>query len=240
VSAPAVADLPPVLYEDEALIAFDKPAGLPISPDRWNKALPCLVRLIHQRLSPEIFNAHRIDRDVSGVVLCAKSRADLHHVCRQFERGEVVKEYVGLVRGSPPEPSGRIRLPIAPDPRKPGRVVIAEGGKPAATEYAVLRRLGPYSLLHLRPLTGRTHQIRVHLDMLGCPLVADPWYGGGRPLEAPDGENGGAPRLPIARPALHAAALELRHPRDDRRLRIEAPWPADLLAAVERLSAAST
>jgi 23S rRNA-/tRNA-specific pseudouridylate synthase len=107
--------VPPVLFEDEMMIAFDKPAGLLVAPDRWDKTLPNLMGLLHKRFSPDCFNVHRLDRDTSGVLLCARRKSDLVALCRLFESRRVQKEYLAIVRGAPPAPSGAVDLALAPD-----------------------------------------------------------------------------------------------------------------------------
>jgi RluA family pseudouridine synthase len=209
--------LPPVLFEDDHLIVFDKPAGLLIAPDRWDKSKPNLMTLVHQRLSPNWFNAHRLDKDTSGVLVCAKTRASLDALCAQFERNEIGKEYLALVYGVPAPRSGRIRKSLAPDPKRPGKMVVRRGGKPAETEYEVLESLRASARVRLVPRTGRTHQLRVHLAAIGCPILGDPFYG--RSAQAGP---------PANRLALHAERLTLRHPATGDVLILVAPWPIEL------------
>ena len=237
--------LPPILFEDEHLVALDKPSGLLIAPDRWSKEAVNLMQLVHERLSRDIFNAHRLDRDTSGVVLCAKTKAALDHVCLQFERGEVEKEYLALVHGAPPAASGEIDALIGDDPQRPGKVKIDRRGKAALTRYETEQAFRGYSLLRLRPHTGRTHQLRVHLQHLGCPIVADPWYGNGKPLLLSDLKRrykagAGEERPLLARLALHAHRLTVTHPATGARITIEAPPPDDFQLALKQLTKWST
>ncbi|HMP77246.1 MAG TPA: RluA family pseudouridine synthase [Kiritimatiellia bacterium] len=237
---PRMPALPPILLEDEHLVAFDKPSGLLIAPDRWDKARENLMALVHARLAPTIFNAHRLDRDTSGVVLCAKTKPALDALCIQFERGEVEKEYVALVRGRPPAATGEINEPIAPDPNRPGRVKTLRSGKAALTCYEIEQPFRSVTLLRLRPRTGRTHQLRIHLKHLGCPIVADPWYGDGRPLLLSEIKRGykparGEERPILGRLALHAHRLTFTHPATGARVAVEAPLPDDLQLALKQL-----
>lgn len=228
------------LFEDDHLIAFDKPSGLLIAPDRFDKDAPNLMAWVHNTFGPGIFNVHRLDRDTSGVVLCAKTKPALDDLCLQFERGEVEKEYVALVRGSPLSAGGEINEPIAPDPNRPGRMKLLRGGKPALTYYTVEQSFRTVSLLRLCPRTGRTHQLRVHLAHIGCPIVGDPWYGDGRPLLLSEIKRGYKPPREGERPlldrlALHAARLSFRHPGTGERKAIDAPLPLEMETALKQL-----
>ncbi len=239
--------LPPIVFEDDSLVAFDKPSGLLIAPDHWDKSAANLMALVHQWLSPDYFNVHRLDRDTSGLVLCAKTKPALDDLCRQFEGREVVKEYVALVRGAPKEPSGCIREPIAGDPHKPGRMIVVSHGLPRAargkrceTEYETVERWRKYSLLRCRPLTGRTHQIRVHLAWLGCPIVGDAFYGSTRGFFLSEIKRGykqkAEPERPLmGRLALHARSLRFRHPVSGGTVTVETPLPKDFEVSLKYL-----
>lgn len=232
--------LPPIVFEDDALLAFDKPSGLLIAPDRWDKEKANLMEAVHRQLSPTIFNAHRLDRDTSGVVLCAKTKEALDDLCLQFERNEVEKEYVALVRGRPPLSEGEVDRPLAKDPERLGRMKLVRSGKAALTFYSTKELYRGWSLVQLRPHTGRTHQLRVHMQALGCPIVGDPWYGDGQPLLLSEFKRGyKAGRQPerplLARLALHAQRVTLRHPLTRQPLVVEAPLPREFDLAIKQL-----
>ncbi len=231
--------LPPVLYEDDQFIAFDKPAGLLTAPDRWDKQRDNLMRRVHEHLAPDCFNVHRLDRETSGVLLCAKTRAALTAACRLLARRQARKEYLALVRGAPPQPAGLIEQPLAPDLRRPGRMKPAARGKPAATRYEIKEAWRHYALVQAEPLTGRTHQVRVHLAALGCPIVGDAFYGAGDALRLsrlkPGYKSKGAERPLLDRLGLHAAALAFTHPFTDLEITIRAPWPDDFNLAAKYL-----
>jgi RluA family pseudouridine synthase len=233
--------LPPVLYEDEALIAFDKPSGLLTAPDRWDKTLPCLTDLLHEHLSPEFQNAHRLDRDASGVLLCAKTPEALRALREQFDSQLVRKAYVAIVCPGPREPKGEIAAPLAPDARRPGRMRVSTEGKPSRTSYEVQEAFrGGWSLLRAEPHTGRTHQIRVHLAHNGSPIVGDVLYGDGAPLLLSAIKRGYRPGRRPERPlmgrlALHARMLTLRHPLSGADVAIESPLPEDFEIAMKYL-----
>jgi len=181
-------DFPPedgplsILYEDEALLAVDKPAGLIVhpTPQRQTGTLANYV-LGHYRRTEQDCAVHiltRLDRDTMGVVVYAKNAYVHALLVEALAQGQVKKSYHALVCGQPPLDEGRIELPIAR--LKQGSLLrcVREDGKPAVTDYRVLQR-GEVSLLELRPRTGRTHQLRVHCSHLGFPILGDPQYGGG-------------------------------------------------------------
>lgn len=233
---------PVILFEDDAIIAYDKPAGLLIAPDRWNRNAPNLMDWVHRKGSPDWYNVHRLDRDTSGVLLCAKNKAALDRLSEAFEKREVKKQYLALVAGTPREEAFTVRLKIAPDPQYPGRVRAHRSyGKPAETQFAVARRWQRYALIQARPLTGRTHQIRVHLAAVGLPLIADPFYGDGHALLLSSMKKGyrqkaHRPEIPLmGRTALHAERLELEHPVTGEPMVIEAPLPKDFQVAFKYL-----
>ncbi len=234
-------DLPTVLYEDEFLLAIDKPAGLPVAPDRWNPERPNLMKYLHETLGPAIANVHRLDAGTTGVFLCTKTRPALTALARDFEHGRVRKLYLALVRGSPSESSFTIDLPLAPDPVRPGRMCVSrEGGRPAETLATVLARWRGYACIEAEPRTGRTHQIRVHLAARGCPIIADSFYGGGGGLLLSTLKSGykfkDRPERPlIRRLALHARRLEITHPVTGAALAIEAPLPKDFTVSLKYL-----
>lgn len=233
-------ELAPVVFEDEFLIAFNKPSGLLIAPDRWDKTLPNLMDLVHAEGSPGWFNVHRLDKATSGLVLCAKTKAVLDAVCKLFETREVEKTYLALVRGCPPEPKGVINQPIAPCAQQPNKMQVSPQGKPAETAYEVVERWHRLSLLHLWPHTGRTHQLRVHCAWMKCPIVADHVYGSERGVYLSDfkrkyKEGAGEERPLMGRLALHAWKLALLHPVTGQPLAIEAPPTKDFGAVLRQL-----
>lgn len=240
--------LPPILFEDDAIIAFDKPSGLLVAPDRWDKDRENLMKSVHEVLSPGIFNVHRLDADTSGVLLCAKTKAALDRLCGQFQSRDVAKQYLAITRGAPREDQGTVQKSIVPDLQRPGRMRVASHGKPAETQFEVVERWSrgaqgrrTYALLKCVPLTGRTHQIRVHLAYLGCPIVADTFYGDGgglllSELKKKYKQKKDEPERPlVGRLALHAERLTLRHPVSGDPLTIVAPLPKDFEIALKYL-----
>lgn len=232
--------LPPVIFEDEALIAFDKPSGLLIAPDRWDKSRANLMGQVHDALGHGVANVHRIDADTSGLVLCTKTKPALDFVSGQFQSKTVEKVYLALVVGAPEQDAFTVDLVLKEDDAAPGRMcVVKRHGKNAVTDFKVLERFGAFTYLECRPQTGRTHQIRVHLAASGLPILNDPFYGNDTRLLLSDlkrGYKGRDDEKPlIARLALHASALTLTHPLSRERVTIAAPLPHDFEVALKYL-----
>ncbi len=242
----------PVLHEDEHLLALDKPARLLTSPDRYDPERPNLMRLLHDGIArgkpwaaarglTYLANAHRLDFETSGVLLLARSKAVLVQLANQFGTPRPVKRYLALVQGAPAEDAFRVEARLVPHPARPEYIrVDPRRGKPATTLVEVRERFAGYTLLECRPLTGRTHQIRVHLRSRDLPVVADALYGGA-PLWLSRLKPGyrfkkDRPELPLlGRTALHATRLEIVHPVTGAPVVIEAPWPKDLRVALKYL-----
>ncbi|MGE3175360.1 MAG: RluA family pseudouridine synthase [Planctomycetota bacterium] len=237
----------PIVYEDRWMVAVDKPAGLCVHP-AGRRLDGTLMQALHRRyrrpedpahdVVPRLL--HRIDVETSGVVAVGLDEQFHHLVARQFEDREVQKTYLAVVHGRPAADVGTIDWSIGPDKRSPVRLKLEarrDGtGLSAVTEYRVVRANDRYALVELRPRTGRTHQLRVHMAALGCPLVGDKVYGGDERifLEHLEGRLSDASRerLVLDRHALHAHSLRFHHPMLDRAMVLEAPLPADLAALV--------
>jgi 23S rRNA pseudouridine1911/1915/1917 synthase len=223
-----------VLFEDEDVVVVDKPAGMVVHPAPGHARGTLVNALLHHCgdlagiggvLRPGI--VHRLDRGTSGVLVAAKHDRAHTALAEQFRSHEVERVYLALVRGVPSAEEGRVDRPIGRHPRDRKRMSVrTRSGRPARTGWQVRRRF-PHSgvtLLEVRPETGRTHQIRVHLASVGLPVLGDPLYGRSR-----------RSLLGMRRPALHAAVLGFDHPRSGQRLRFEAPLPADLAEVLGRL-----
>ena len=225
-----------VLHEDEDLIVLDKAAGIVVHPAPGHRGGTLVNALLHHCddlagvgdvLRPGI--VHRLDRGTSGVLVVAKSDLAHRHLSDQFREHSVERVYLAVVRGVPGTDGGEIDLPIGRHERDRKRMSVrTRGGRTAATLWRVARRFphSSRSLLELRPRTGRTHQIRVHLAAIGLPIAGDPVYGRGKTqLDAE-----------IARPALHAERLAFTHPRSGARLDFRAALPADMAELLHELA----
>jgi 23S rRNA-/tRNA-specific pseudouridylate synthase len=250
---------PDILFEDELLVAFDKPSGLAVAPERAQGGGPTLMGLVRGRFGPSTANVHRLDAETSGVVLCAKTKAALDFLSGQFQSKTVRKTHLALVALRPPEEAGRagdwkrdaagalpaefsVDLALGEDEHKPGRVRVfrKRGGKPSLTEFRVLESFGRFAWVECRPLTGRMHQVRVHLASAGAPVVNDALYGDpGSVLllsglkRGYKGREGEKPL--IRRLALHAGALGFIHPGSREPVEITSPLPAEFGIALKYL-----
>ena len=229
-----------ILYEDEEVLAIDKPPGMPVHPS-GRHLRDTLIQRVHARfragnegLKLPIRLCHRLDLETSGVILVAKGDRHHAHLMKQFEDREVEKEYLAVVRGVPSRGQGRIELAIGPSRTSAVRLKMAciADGQPSATDWSVVERRADCALVSCRPHTGRQHQIRVHLDALGYPLVGDKLYGVDEALflrharGQPD--PGDAELLGLPRHALHNHRLVFRSPTSGERREVTSPLAADL------------
>ncbi len=214
-----------VVYEDEDVLVINKPAGLVVHPGNGNWRGTLLNALLHHCASlsdlPRAGIVHRLDKDTSGLLVVAKTLQAQTDLVRQLQARTVKRDYLAVVHGVVTD-AGEVEAPVGRDPRSRTRMAVVRTGKPALTRYKVIRRFAGATLLECSLATGRTHQIRVHMQSLGHPLLGDPVYGGSR---------GQASRLaPIRRQALHAVRLEFAHPVSGARKRFNAPPPQDIAA----------
>ena len=231
---------PEILFENEAFIVINKPAGLLSVPDRKQSA-PSLKDLLITRYQ-QIFTVHRLDRETSGVIVFAKTAGTHRFLSGIFERREVEKIYTGIVLGTLINPAGLIEEPIAEHPSKNGTMMIHRKGKPAVTGYEVLEGFGRYSLLKFNLFTGRTHQIRVHLKNIGHPIVCDDLYGDGKPILVSSlkkkynlSRSEEEERPILGRLGLHAARLSFTD-ESGTPFTFEAPLPKDMRALLSQLT----
>jgi 23S rRNA pseudouridine1911/1915/1917 synthase len=231
-----------ILYEDGDLIIINKPAGVLVIPDRFNSELPSLNKMVEAKLGQKVFVVHRIDRDTSGAICFAKNEEAHRHLSKLFIEHDVEKYYLGLVHGRVLPPDGRIEKPIAEHPAKNGKMVVAKKGKPSVTDYKVQEEWPLYSFMEFRIYTGRTHQIRVHMQSIGHAIACDQLYGDGKPfylsgikkkfrLSEKDEEE----RPLLSRLALHAWKLKFKK-EDGKEINVEAPLPKDIAACVKQLN----
>jgi RluA family pseudouridine synthase len=230
----------PILLSDEALLAIDKPSGILSIPDHWDPDVPDAVTELKAAWG-KLFVVHRLDKDTSGVLLFAKTAEAHKSLSEAFESRSVSKVYRALVRGVPDWAETTCDLPLMPDGDRLHRTIVtAHHGKPSATSFSVVARYKDCALVEARPLTGRTHQVRVHLAALGHPCLCDRLYGDGDPLLLSKLKRRwkGDPfeeRPLLERAALHALSAEFPHPLGGAILKLEAPLPKDMRATVAQL-----
>lgn len=188
-----------ILHADDDLVVVDKPAGLLSVPGRGAERADCLIGRLRGEF-PSVRLVHRLDLDTSGVIVFALTAQAQAHLGQQFEARRVRKRYAALVAGHPKETRGRVDLPLIVDwPNRPRQKVCLETGRPAQTDWRVLRAEGENTRMRLVPITGRSHQLRVHMQALGHPILGDTLYADGAALDWP-------------RLMLHAEELRLTHP----------------------------
>lgn len=229
-----------VVYEDADVLIIDKPAGLVTHPAPGHRS-GTLVNALLARETPDGLGSiagrrrpgivHRLDRDTSGLLMVARHDAAQAHLQASLKARRVKKRYLALVAGQVTAQVGRIEAPIGRDPRHRTRMAVVAQGRAATTGYRVRERLGAWTLLELDLITGRTHQIRVHLASIDHPVAGDPIYGSGRSRRGPDG---------LARLFLHSWQLEFVSLDGERLIRADAPLPDELEAVLDGLRAAAS
>jgi len=217
-----------IIYQDADILVVDKPAGMPVHPGPGH-ASGTLVNAV-LALCPDLSGiggalrpgiVHRLDKERSGLILVAKNDRAHQSLSRQLKERQVEKSYLAAVHGIPRPPEGVIEGAIARHPIHRKKMAIVAGGKAAETRYRTLQRLGDFALLEAQPVTGRTHQIRVHLASIGHPILGDAIYGKRSPH--------------LARQFLHAHRIEFDLPSGGRRVQFSSPLPPDLEAALTSL-----
>jgi len=201
-----------IVHHDHQLLLVDKPSGLLSVPGKGEHLADCLISRV-QAVFPEALLVHRLDRDTSGIMVFALSAQAQRHLGLQFEKRQMKKVYVARVWGRVAEKTGTVDLPLIVDwPNRPLQHVNHETGKPAVTDWRVVKYEENATRVRLYPQTGRSHQLRVHMREIGHPILGDPFYATGEALDAP-------------RLMLHAESLNLRHPDGGRGMRFSAKCP---------------
>lgn len=220
-----------IIYEDDDVAVLNKARGMVVHPAPGNYTGTLVNALLYHCSNLSGINSairpgivHRLDKDTSGIMIVAKNDAAHISLSQQIQSKTAVRTYLAVVRGNIKTDSGIIETQIARDKTDRKKMaVVKEGGRDAITDYEVLERFGKYTLVRCRLRTGRTHQIRVHMEYLGYPLVGDPKYS---PMKTPFGIKG---------QALHSHTLEFTHPRTGERMKFEAPLPEDMHKIITRL-----
>lgn len=229
-----------IVFENDDLIALNKPSGLLSIPDRQGKEIS--LKILLKEKYGNIFTVHRLDKDTSGLIVFAKNETTHKHLSLQFEGRQTKKIYQGLVIGSLMEAQGSINSPIAEHPALNGTMIIHRNGKEALTDYEVLEDFVIYSLIQFRIHTGRTHQIRVHMKDIGHPIVCDELYGDGKPILVSSlkskfklSKDVEEERPILNRLALHAFQLTFAD-FNGKPVELEAPLPKDMRATLQQLA----
>lgn len=220
-----------IIYEDGDVVVLNKARGMVVHPAPGNYTGTLVNALLYHCSNLSGINSairpgivHRLDKDTSGIMIVAKNDAAHISLSQQIQSKTAVRTYLAVVRGNIKTDSGTIETQIARDKTDRKKMsVVKEGGRDAITDYKVLERFGKYTLVRCKLRTGRTHQIRVHMEYLGYPLVGDPKYS---PMKTPFGIKG---------QALHSHTLEFTHPRTGERMKFEAPLPEDMHKIITRL-----
>lgn len=224
-----------ILYEDDDLLVLNKPPGIVVHPTHGHYTNTLANGVVHHWLEHgESFRfrpVHRLDQETSGTLAVAKNPYVHQQISEELQRHEVKKEYLAIVHGSVVLDKGTIDEPIDRDPQQPHVRIVTEAGYPAVTHYYVERRFPAATLVRLRLETGRTHQIRVHMQHLGHPLLGDKMYGY---ADLP-GRESAPDAFGLERQALHAFRLGLTHPMTRQWMEFEAPLPEDMASCLERL-----
>lgn len=230
------------LFEDDDLLVVNKPSGLLVIPDRFNAELPSLNKILDEKMGQHVWVVHRLDRDTSGVICFAKNEQAHRYLSILFQERDVSKYYAGLVNGIVTPDEGRIEGAIAEHPAANGKMIVAKKGKAAITDYKVVEQWPLYSLLQFRIYTGRTHQIRVHMQSIGHPIVGDELYGDGKPFLLSGikrkyrlSEKDEVEKPLMSRLGLHAYKIEFNK-EDGTPISVEAPLPKDMAACVKQLN----
>ena len=229
-----------IIVENDNFVALNKPAGLLSVPDRYDQALPSLKKILQEGYG-EIFVVHRLDRETSGLIIFAKNENAHKHYSQIFSEREVEKYYLGMVRGSLEPKKSTIDIPIAENEVTKGKMLTHKRGKPSITHYEVVEEFSGFSWVQFRIETGRTHQIRVHMQHAGHPILCDELYGSKDPVFLSSlkrnfklSKNEFEERPLLARLALHSSKLKFNDVTGER-VELEAPLPRDLNALLKQI-----
>ena len=230
-----------ILFEDDSMIAVNKQQGVLSIPDRFNPDLPNILHML-QKEHGTVIPVHRLDKFTSGINIFAKNPDAHKNLSLQFENSEVEKYYYAIVEGTPDEPEDFIDMPLAESQTRRGKMVISKKGKDALTQYKVMEDFRRFSFLAIRIFTGRMHQIRVHMQAIGHPLIVDSLYGKREAFYISEiktkGFKTGDPeqmRPLLERQPLHAYKVILKHPVTNETISIEAELPKDMNACLTQL-----
>ena len=230
-----------IIYEDESIVVVNKPPKFLTIPDRYAPQIPNLYHQLNKRFG-KVYIVHRLDRETSGILVFAKTESAHKNLCQQFEKRSSKKIYYAFVEGVLHVEQGVIDKAIAPSPSQKGRMVIAKKGKTSLTHFNLVEQFRQFALVAADIKTGRTHQIRVHFEAIGYPLMVDAIYGTRKAFFLSEikhrkfrlGKDQEEKAL-LSRTALHAYALEFDHPTTNKRVEFRANLPKDMNAVLKQL-----
>lgn len=233
---------PSIIFEDDDIIVLNKPAHYLTIPDRFVAERPNLTSFLKNRFD-DVFVVHRLDKETSGVILFAKNAEAHRNLSMQFEARTIDKIYLALVEGSVHKEEGEINQPIANNMRDKGRMIIAKRGKPSLTLFKVIERFKNYTLVEANIKTGRTHQVRVHFEVIGYPLAVDSLYGRKDAFLLSEvkmkkyrrGKDVFDEKPLMSRTTLHAAKITFKHPSTNESMTFETELPKDFRAVLNQL-----
>ncbi len=217
-----------ILYQDDHIIAINKPSGMSTIPNDKTTRELCLVGLAEKETGQKLFVVHRLDKDTSGVVVFAKTAQAHRDLSMQFEHKKVLKKYMAIVAGAVDFTKQEINIPISKSKKNSRKVALSSKGLETITDVRLLKKYEGYSVLDIYPRTGRRHQIRLHLKAIKYPLAIDALYG------RPDSitVNG----VTLSRMPLHASKITFSHPDTKNEITIEAPLPSDMSEFISALA----
>jgi len=218
----------PILYDDDHIIAADKPVGISTIPNTKTPREESLVGILEDRFDRKMFTVHRLDKDTSGIILFAKDPETHRALNIQFENREISKKYIGIVEGRVEWDEKKISIPVSKSKIGSRKVALSSKGFEAITKVRMLKRSKDFSLVEIEPVTGKRHQIRLHLKATGHPLAIDPLYGRKEPIIM----NG---QTVLDRMPLHAGEITFVHPAKGEKMTIISEIPSDLSSFISLL-----
>jgi len=228
-----------IIFEDDSFVIVNKPANFLAIPDRYIADKPNLVDFLKKRYE-DIFVVHRLDKETSGLMILTKTKEAHKNLSDQFENRKLTKIYKAIVLNTPSEPVGLIELPMSQSDNPRKGMIINPKGKAASTKYRILETFSDYTYIDVKLLTGRMHQIRLHMSSINCPIVCDKMYGDGEPillsnLKRKYRRSGEVERPLLHRTALHASELEFNHPHSGEQVKLSVDIPKDMKAVLYQL-----